>query len=344
MLGFKPQPLNYSAQAESALRGLASLAIASEAEIMIWLADQIRDAVHFVMPEDGTIFDDKFKGIMGSEAHLPFPKITLEYYSNIDPGVSTEGKPLYKATRRVLLAIELTAKGLLDMVKGFAKGIPLPPKYTNQLLAAFPDGVIFVSGVFYLDYETPLWSPCYAAWLLPAKGWDKVGDSPIIAPLRERVPNAAKIAGRAVPVFWRVWTDTVARMGKEMTDRYIANDIGAEAFIVLELIEALSCRNVRLDTLQSVKPGVNERRVRDGKLPLYETKILTVDIATKEPGKTRTTDGADIRTLPREHLRRGHIQSYMTREGPVNRWKQSITVAVGNPGAIKKTYKLEKKV
>jgi len=127
-LGFKPQPLNYSAQAEAALRGLAVRANTEDASIMIWLADQIRDAVHFVMPEDGRIFDDKFKGIRNTKARLPFPRITLEYFSDRDPGVSTEGKPLYKATRRVLLAMELTAKELLGLLnKVLLKNIPLPP-------------------------------------------------------------------------------------------------------------------------------------------------------------------------------------------------------------------------
>ena len=179
MLGFKSQPLNYSAQAENELRKLAPLAVANgnrdEADIMIWLANQIRDAVHFVMPEDGRIFDDRFRGIQGSTARLPFPLITLEYQAVQDPGMSTEGKPLYKATKRVLIAMELSAEGLLGLAKRFFKGIPLPEKYTSQMLAAFPDGVIFVTGLFYIDYEgMPVWSPCYAAWLLPVKGWDQL--------------------------------------------------------------------------------------------------------------------------------------------------------------------------
>ena len=135
--------------------------------------------------------------------------------------------------------------------------------------------------------------------------------------------------------------DMVDNMGQEMTDRYTANDIGVEAFVVLELIEALSCKNVRIDTLQVTKPNVNARRVRDGKLPLYETKILTVDVSPKKLGKARGPL-EEARTPPREHLRRGHIQTYHTREGPSNLWKQSLTVAVGNEGAIKKSYKIKK--
>ena len=351
-LGFKPQALNYSAQAESALRKLAPFAVANgrgdEAEIMIWLADQIRDAVHFAMPEDGRIFDDKFRGILGAQARLPFPKITLEYQAVQDPGISTEGKPLYKATRRVLLAMELSAEELLTTVKGFFKGIPLPAKYSSQLLDAFPDGVILVMGVFYIAFEggAPLWSPSYAAWLLPVKGWDEHDPTKAIQPLRERDPSSVAelgVSGRPLPIFWRSWMEMVDRMGQEMTDRYIANDIGSEAFVVLELIEALNCRNVRVSTLQSARPNVNARRVRDGKLPLYETKILTVDVSPRKIGRERGPLD-EARASPGEHLRCGHSQRYITKEGPVWIWKQDTVVSVGNPRVIKKSYKIKKGV
>lgn len=122
-LGLKPQPLNYSAQAEAALRKLAPFTVKNgypdEADIMLWMADKIRDAVHFVMPEDGYIFDDKFRGIQGAEARLPFPLITLEYQATKDPGISADGKPLYRATRRVLLAIEMSAEELLITARRF---------------------------------------------------------------------------------------------------------------------------------------------------------------------------------------------------------------------------------
>ena len=350
MLSFKSQPLNYSAQAEAELRRLAPFARANggcgdEAGVMLWLADQIRDAVHFVMPEDGRIFDDRFKGIQGAEAHLPFSSITLEYQAMQDPGLSTEGKPLYKATKRVLLAMEMSAESLLDLAKKhFFKNIPLPAKYSSQLLAAFPDGVIFVTGVFYVSLEeTPVWSPCYAAWLLPVKGWDQLDASKAIKPLRSHDRDSIAelgVSGRPFPVFWRAWTEMMDRMGSEMTDRYIANEIGAEAFVVLELIEALSCRNVRISTLQSNKPAVNARRVRDGKLPLYETKILTVDISSRKEKERGPLENA--RASPGEHLRCGHIQSYHTREGIVNLWKQPITVSAGNPRKVDKIYKIKR--
>ena len=308
---------------------------------MIWLADQIRDAVHFIMPEDGRVFDDKFKGIRGSQAHLPFPRIALEYYSNVEPGISTEGQQLYKATRRVILAMELTAEELVSLAQRFFRGVRLPTSYVDKISAAFPDGVIFVTGVFYIpDYAASFaeaWSPCYAGWLLPVKGWDEFNRQHIILPLREYDPNAIGIAGRPLPIFWRAWMDMVDRMGQEMTDRYMANDIGVEAFVVLELVEALTCSNVGIGTIQSVKPGVNARRVRDGKLPLYETKILT--ITAPNTTKQLWTPLGGTHASPQLHLRRGHIRMI-----PAGRpvWVQAHSV--GTKGGVKKTYKIKKGV
>ena len=344
MLGFKPQPLNYSAQAEAALRKLAPLAVADgnsdEARIMVWMADQIRDAVHFVMPEDGRIFNDSLKGIEGEAAHLPFPKITLEYFSDQDPGLSTEGRPLYKATRRVLLAIEMSFQELLVLARNLYP-VALPQRYIDVISTTFRDGVIFVTGVFFLECEVPLWSPCYAGWLLPMKGWDEVEQSNKIEPLSKVSAGARGIVGRPFPIFIRAWMEMMDNMGMEMTDRHIANDIGVESGVILELIEALSCSNVKIGTLQAAKPNVNARRIRDGKLPLYETKILTVNVSPKSHKEARgSLDGE--RASPGEHLRRGHIQSYNTRSGRVNLWKQSITVAAGSPRAIKKSYKVKK--
>jgi len=304
------------------------------------MANQIRDAVHFAMPEDGRIFDDKLKGIEGVAAHLPFPTITIEYYANSDPGVSTEGKPLYKATRRVLLALELSVSEFIALAHKLWT-VPLPTQYINILKEVYQDGVIFVTGAFYLEYEVPLWSPCYAGWLLPVKGWEDTTNANKLEPLRKERKDAKGLTGRPFPLFIRAWNEMVEMQGKDLTDRYIANDIGVESGVVLELIEALSCRNVKVGTLQYVKPNVNARRIRDGKLPLYETKVLTVDISARKLGEPRGPL-TDARHSPGEHLRRGHIQSYNTKEGKVNLWKQAITVSAGNPRAIKKSYKLKK--
>jgi hypothetical protein len=76
---------------------------------------------------------------------------------------------------------------------------------------------------------------------------------------------------------------------------------------------------------------------------LYETKILTVNVSPRSHKEVRGPL-EEARASPGEHLRRGHIQSYNTREGKVNLWKQSITVAAGSPRAIKKSYKLKKGV
>jgi hypothetical protein len=105
---------------------------------------------------------------------------------------------------------------------------------------------------------------------------------------------------------------------------------------VLELVEALSCNNVAAEVVQRIDPAVNARRRRQGKLPLYETRILVVKV-----GDVAHAIGAPLggdRNGPREHLRRGHI-----RRLPDGRrtWVQCCVVGSRALGVVRKTYAVE---
>lgn len=104
---------------------------------------------------------------------------------------------------------------------------------------------------------------------------------------------------------------------------------------VLELLEALSCNNVAAEVVECIDPAVNARRRRQGKLAMYETRVLVVKVgdvahAIGAPGGER--DG------PREHLRRGHI-----RRLPDGRrtWVQACVVGSRALGVVRKTYAVE---
>ena len=101
---------------------------------------------------------------------------------------------------------------------------------------------------------------------------------------------------------------------------------------VLELVEALSCNNVAAEVVERVDPAVNARRRRQGKLPMYETRVLVVKV-----GEQVHAIGSPVgdRNGPREHLRRGHI-----RRLPDGRrtWVQATIVGTRTLGVIRKTY------
>jgi len=100
---------------------------------------------------------------------------------------------------------------------------------------------------------------------------------------------------------------------------------------ILELLEALTCRNVSLVNHQEASP-VNPKRIKVGKLPIYETKVLVVDTGD-DIGETIRT-GRVVHASPRQHLRRGHIRRLLAG----NIWVNSCVVGSLKKGIIDKSY------
>ena len=101
--------------------------------------------------------------------------------------------------------------------------------------------------------------------------------------------------------------------------------------VIVELLDALSCRNVVLETVPA-KP-LTQRQAKWGVLPYDEYKVLTLDV----PGAANTPgDGTHGGRSPREHLRRGHIR----RLPEHHVWVNSTVVNAGAAGKIHKSYKV----
>lgn len=103
------------------------------------------------------------------------------------------------------------------------------------------------------------------------------------------------------------------------------------ALPVFELIEALSCRNVTTANHQEAYKN-NAKRIKDGKLPIYETKMLVIDTKAT-PAEYRGSGGSHA--SPRQHLRRGHIRRHPTAG---NLWINSCVVGDPSKGVINKSY------
>lgn len=74
----------------------------------------------------------------------------------------------------------------------------------------------------------------------------------------------------------------------------------------------------------------NQKRLKAGKLPLYETKELVLTPHAGRPeGAVRGTGGHDS---PRQHLRRGHIR----RLADINMWCNSCVVGSSAMGWLTK--------
>lgn len=103
--------------------------------------------------------------------------------------------------------------------------------------------------------------------------------------------------------------------------------------VFLELMEALSCRNVFHEPLEPINPKANARRIKNGKLPLLETRIITIKSEASQRKSGSHTSAAD-RSGPRQHLRRGHVRRLQSG----NIWVRSCVVGDAGRGRIEKMY------
>jgi hypothetical protein len=124
--------------------------------------------------------------------------------------------------------------------------------------------------------------------------------------------------------------------GLDSAKKDLLKDISSEVSALLELCEALSCSNVKHEVIQTYHPNINQRRIRDGKTPFYETRTLWIDVpgGSKESGDPQ---GGTHRS-PRQHLRRGHIRRLPTGKKV---WVNAAVVGAKENGIIKKDYAIK---
>lgn len=332
---------NYAAQAERGLeryiaQSLRSDILKQDIPFMIWLKENIARAQHFVVEDGGVMFDDQLKGMKGVELRLPFPSITIEYFNPV-PEILNDENPAY-LSKMVVLACEFTAEQVIETF------------HINFTRYGDESRVIMVTFAgFYEDIQE--WVPAIGMLLVPQK-WDDTSqvvediwtyDKEKAALLDGRSKQAKGrdigILGSVYPLMPSMCMAAAQEHGIDKVKESIAKDVVAEVRVVLELCEALTCRNVKISEYSPAAPN-NAKRIRQGKAPIYETKFLTVESTLKVPAVNSAGYGASTRerNSPRMHLRRGHIRRLPDR----NIWVNSSVVGAIEKGQIDKQYRLRK--
>lgn len=317
-----------------------------------WLVNALQEAVHFALPDFGRIFDDAFKGLYDAELRLPFPLISIEYTVPTDKGVNT--KYTIHAPKRVILAVEVSsAPGGLEHLPEHLQPMLQRSLETSSLhrngrgilvwgassVPAGPDGAY-------------IFSPELCMWVLPDHypaedeiQYDRVkhlGQEGVNSHNLNR-QSGTLLGYEIIPL---VATLEIAKQSgyrtHEEIDMYverISMDIAQEAVVVLELIEAMSCSNVTHEIAQpAAKPSVAAKRARAGKLPIFETRVLTIRVPGRAAAKTAvSTMNGGSRASPRQHLRRGHIRRL---DSGKRVWVQSTVVGGNTSGMIAKSYRV----
>jgi len=312
---------NYAAQAEFGMFRAAEIRRKQGADADAFsiqrIADKIGKAIHFALPDGGKILDDGLKGIWGIGVRLPFKSITVEYY--VEDKDLPEG--MVNIKKRCILAEEILISEALE------RG------HVNEKLALRFRGkdqknetINAVTSMIYFDGG---WYPEPIGFLLPVE-WDNL---PTMEDTIIGAGNGVPISGYPFAVVPDMCHKFIEEEGREVFLMSRVKDIQTEVYTILEMCEALSCKNITTENHQDPSPK-NARRIAKGKLPIYETKILVVSVA-----KPQTNVGAGAgHSSPRQHLRRGHI-----RRLPIgNIWVNSCVVGDAKKGIIGKSYAVRK--
>lgn len=288
------------------------------------LISRIERSVHFSVPDNGDIFDDGFRGLQGVEVKLPFPEITVEYRVT-----QVETHPdLIQAPKRLIVAWMERTDDLKTRLSDATFRQSVPSEVTSEW-------VVHVAAVCDFDQGSG-WVPMPAAYCILSSGWNDYSHGKAVTPFRGDVKNPG-IAGFPVVILPDITLEYYDRLGRNVETlwKHICNDVGAEASTIMELCEALTCANVGVTTIQKVKPSINERRIRDGKLPLFEVKALEI-ITPGMPKDLMFGEKHGEHSGPRQHLRRGHIRCLQDGR---RIWVSSCVV--GSYGKIDKTYSIK---
>jgi hypothetical protein len=315
---------NYAAQCEKEITKIAGLlaAVGDWDQVNDLFVQHIRDAVHFALPDGGKILDDNKKGIKGEKIRLPFKKMTVEYYVPQRSDEEYKGEGTHKSSKRLIVARELTQKEIEYEFEGFRYSLKDPD-----------DVYIVLTAASYIDQEN-MWTPEVFGWIMPSN-WDDFEDT---RALDVRSPNDKAYVGlNGIPI--NMCKNLLARTMKNEIDKTqgykeAIRDIGAEILAVLELCEALSCSNIKHEVMEHYDAKMNQRRINDGKVPLYETRTLWLDAPSTIVYGGNEGLGGTHRS-PRQHLRRGHIRRLQTGKKV---WVNSAVVGARNGGVICSTY------
>jgi hypothetical protein len=120
------------------------------------------------------------------------------------------------------------------------------------------------------------------------------------------------------------------------TMKAVLSDTLVDCNALLELLEALTCKNVFTPIHQEASKA-NNNRAKMGKLPIYETKFLAIKVDHLSIVKDTATANGN-HASPRQHLRRGHIR----RLESGNIWVNSCVVGNSKIGVINKEYRVSK--
>ena len=128
-------------------------------------------------------------------------------------------------------------------------------------------------------------------------------------------------------------TRSIAAAFNEDSANHLILDYASEGPVVVEMLAALSCKNVELNDLPAPEKINKARRLR-GKAPFFSYKELVV---SADAASTSGSSAVGTHASPRAHLRRGHIR----RLPKGNVWVNACVVGSLSDGVALKDYRVD---
>jgi len=298
---------NYAGQAEKSLieytRIIEKRGMVEDYHWLKLYLKMIPEAQHFVVPDGGRIIDGYAKD-PNFVAHMPFPAMTIEYYTSVPAKNETVGA----APKRLILVVDDKAHESMQIF--CFHEVDIVNRWAPSVLGAI------VPKKCYVQEGTPLPVSYYH---LPYDGTctEKLLQINIESVITSQ-PDLLKVA----EVEFKA-------AGENMDQLY--HELGDEVSVVLCTLEALQCSNVTYTTYQPAANNAKRRRLKVA--PMYETHMLT--LVTGEEKVRNTERGGGTHASPRQHLRRGHIRTYQSGKKV---WVTSCVVGRSDNGVVDKTY------
>lgn len=328
----KTPALNYSTQAIESLEMSASNFLdhmPETARNISRVANLLRSAVKFVLPDNGELFNDQLRALP-AVFRLPYPVTAAEFDITTgtlgDGPLALRGANLDRSTKRIALAVEITDENFEQFSWMISED-----KYDVLV----QDGSIAIIPVYYIAEK--------ATWAIPPLG--------LVIPSRKSEPkpnftqNTKDLYDGTMPKSTKELpleahtTDLMPEQanaieqekGVSFVFATAQQDCHDECIAILGLVEVLACANVNTETLPAPK-FLNAKRMAKGKVPFFEFKVLTLDL--EENSKSSPKDTRSTHASPRVHLRRGHIRRLPDRSIFV----RAAVVGDKNRGVIMKDY------
>lgn len=350
----KIQPLNYCNQAiksidEHWLPMLNGNKMEVAAHNMYFTAGHLRQATKYIIPNGDSILDQKLPHRSElAKLHLPYPVVAIEYC--IENVRVTQAAPV-PSKRRISLVFEINGD-------------------ENDVFPIHPQSPMYGSGGWVI---VPLWhEPTHDNWCIThtaiavKRHQSKREGSEGLTRLKYEDENdeflthenltdseVARILAKIKDDQTRVLLDydtyetiflpeiigdLIEQFGSQKIKEVTLRDTFDEVVTAMAFLYASSCKNIKTQLINTVKPTVNKKREAKGKLPFFEYHALVIDMSKPKKVYVRKTPDPERtkRRSPKWHIRTGHprwIQSLGE-----HRWIANTSVGDPTNGIVEKDY------